>query len=412
MNNQSDENGTGRLDEALQREIDQALGDKSIEELFDETLLPMPPAGAIDGGGEVAPGQVRRGLVIDVDAQGVLVELGGKDQGIVPLEQFEEEPSVGDTLELEVARYNRNDDLWVLSRQGAVERASWENIQEGQIVEAFVEKTNKGGLEVKFSGIDAFMPISQISLYRVEDPDEFIGQKLRCQVTEVDRHDKRVIVSARAVQELEAARKREQLLAELKEGDIRDGVVRQVMPYGAFVNLGGVDGLVHVSQMSHARIKDPAEFVKPGQKVQVQVLKIDRDADKISLGMKHLQPDPWDGAAGLYAQQSEHTGRVSRVAEFGAFVELSPGLDGLVHVSELSDRHIRAATDVVEVGQIVRVRVLEVDEQARRISLSMKGLLQGGESPDEDLPADDNRTGKQAQPAAKKRKKPRRGGLD
>ncbi|MCD4699941.1 MAG: S1 RNA-binding domain-containing protein, partial [Phycisphaerae bacterium] len=255
MNNQSDESSTDRLDDALQREIDQALGEKSIEELFDETLLPMPPAGAIDGEGEVAPGQVRRGLVIDVDGQGVLVELGGKDQGIVPLEQFEEEPSVGDELELAVARYNRNDDLWVLSRQGAVERASWDNIQEGQIVEALVEKTNKGGLEVKFSSIDAFMPISQISLYRVEDTEEFIGQKLRCQVTEVDLRDKRVIVSARAVLEIEAARKREQLLAELKEGDIRDGVVRQVMPYGAFVDLGGVDGLVHVSQMSHAHVK-------------------------------------------------------------------------------------------------------------------------------------------------------------
>ncbi len=411
MSDKPDENGAGGLDEALQREIDEALGDKSIEEMFDGTLLSMPSALHNDGQGEVAPGQVRRGLVIDIDSQGVLVELGGKDQGIVPLEQFEEEPSVGDELELEVARYNRSDDLWVLSRQGAVERTNWETLQEGQIVEAFVEKTNKGGLEVKFNSIDAFMPISQISLYRVEDPDEFIGQKLRCQVTEVNRHENRVIVSARAVLELEAARKREQLLAELKEGDIREGVVRQVMPYGAFVDLGGVDGLVHVSQMSHVRIKDPSEIVKPGQKVQVQVLKIDRDADKISLGMKHLLPDPWDGAVGLFAQQSEHTGRVTRVAEFGAFVELSPGLDGLVHVSELSDRRIRAVSDVVEVGQIVRVRVLEVDEQTRRISLSMKGLLQDDEPPVEDLPADDSQAGEQP-PAGKKRKKPRRGGLD
>ncbi len=404
MNDKPDENNTGGLDETLQHEIDQALDGRSVEEIFDETTLPMLPAGAIDGQGEVSPGQVRRGLVIDVDPQGVLVELGGKDQGVVPLEQFEEEPAVGDEIELEVARYNRNDDLWVLSRQGAVERASWDNLQEGQIVEAFVEKTNKGGLEVKFGGIDAFMPISQISLYRVEDAAEFVGQKLRCQVVEVDLRDRRVIVSARAVLELEAARKREQLLAELAEGDIRDGVVRQVMPFGAFVDLGGVDGLVHVSQMSHVRVKDPAEIVKPGQKVQVQVLKIDRDADRISLGMKHLQPDPWDGAAGLFAQQSEHTGRVTRIAEFGAFVELSPGLDGLVHVSELSDRHIRAAGDVVEVGQIVRVRVLDVDEQARRIALSMKGFLQDDKSTDEDTES--------TEPLKKKRKKPRRGGLD
>ena len=404
MSDKLDENNAGGLDDALQREIDQALGGRGIEEIFDETALPMPSAKAIDGQGEVAPGQVRKGRVIDVDPRGVLVELGGKDQGVVALEQFEEEPAAGEKIELEVARYDRNEDLWVLSRQGAVERASWENLQEGQTVEAFVEKANKGGLEVKFSGIDAFMPISQISLYRVEDASEFVGTKLRCQVVEVDRRDRRVIVSARAVLELEAQEKREKLLAELAEGDIREGVVSNVMPFGAFVDLGGVDGLVHVSQMSHVRIKDPAEIVKPGQKVQVQVLKIDRDADKISLGMKHLQPDPWDGAAGLFAPQSEHTGRVTRIAEFGAFVELSPGLDGLVHVSELSDRHIRAAGDVVEVGQVVRVRVLNVDEEARRISLSMKGFLQEEESPDED---------EQAPAAAgKKRKIPRRGGLD
>ncbi len=404
MNDNANEDNTGGLDDALQREIDEALGGRNVEEISDETVMSMPSARPIDGQGEVAPGQVRRGLVIDVDPKGVLVELGGKDQGVVALEQFEEEPVAGDQIELEVARYDRNEDLWVLSRKGAVERASWDNLQEGQTVEAFVEKANKGGLEVKFSGIDAFMPISQISLYRVEDPAEFVGTKLRCQVVEFDPRDRRVIVSARAVLELEAQEKREKLLAELAEGDIRDGVVSNVMPFGAFVDLGGVDGLVHISQMSHVRIKDPSELVKPGQKVQVQVLKIDREADKISLGMKHLQPDPWDGAALRFEPQSEHTGRVTRIAEFGAFVELAPGMDGLVHVSELSDRHIRAVGDVVEVGQVVRVRVLEADEEARRISLSMKGFLQDEESPDEH---------EQAPPTTeKKREKPRRGGLD
>ncbi len=305
MNDNTNENSAGLrraqssrgINDALQREIDEALGAKSVEEIFDESTLPSLSAGAMDGKGEVAPGQVRRGLVIDVDPQGVLVELGGKDQGVVALEQFEEEPVVGEKIELEVVRYNRNDDLWVLSRQGAVEKSSWDTLQEGQIVEAFVEKTNKGGLEVKFGGVDAFMPISQISLYRVEDASEFVGQKLRCQVVEFDRRDKRVIVSARAVLEIEAERKREELLAELTEGDVREGVVRQVMPFGAFVDLGGVDGLVHVSQMSYVRVKDPAEVVKPGQKVKVQVLKIDRETNKISLGMKQVQPDPWTGAS-------------------------------------------------------------------------------------------------------------------
>ena len=404
MNDNADENGVGGIDDALQREIDEALGDQNIEEIFDESTLPSLSAGAMDGEGEVAPGQVRRGLVVDVDPQGVLVELGGKDQGVVALEQFEEEPVVGEKIELEVVRYNRNDDLWVLSRQGAVEKSSWDSLKEGQLVEAFVEKTNKGGLEVKFGGVDAFMPISQISLYRVEDASEFVGQKLRCQVVEFDRRDKRVIVSARAVLELEAERKREELLAELTEGDVREGTVRQVMPFGAFVDLGGVDGLVHVSQISHVRVKDPAEIVKPGQTVKVQVLKIDRETDKISLGMKQVQPDPWTGASLRFEPKSEHTGRVTQIANFGAFVELSPGVDGLVHVSELTDRHVRAVSDIVEIGQIVRVRVLEADEKARRISLSMKGF-----APEEELPEDDE----QAPPTTgKKRKKPLRGGLD
>ncbi len=472
-----------RLDEALQREIDEALGGRSIEELLDEAA----PARA-RGAGPVAPGQVRTGTVVAVDSQGVLVELGGKDQGVVPLEQFEEAPAVGAQVELEVSRYDPSEDLWVLSREGAVERATWEDLEEGQLVEAYVEKANKGGLEVRFGGVHAFMPVSQISIYRVEEPGEYVGKKLPCQVVEVDRREKRVIVSARAVMELEAQRAREKLMAELQEGDVRDGVVRQVMPYGAFVDLGGVDGLVHVSQMSYARVENPAEFVQPGQKVKVQVLKIDREANRISLGMKQLAPDPWEAALAKYppgflitgtitkladfgafcqlepgleglipigeilwtrrlkhpseilavgqqvqavvlqvepdrrrlslsikqaqanpwagvAQrfpiQSEQPARVTRIAEFGAFAELEPGVEGLIHVSELSDQHVRRVEDVVQVGQTVRVRVLEVDEQARRIGLSLKGVSQA--APEAPPPP-------QAKP--KTRKRPLRGGLD
>ncbi len=490
MNDKPDEN-QGGLDESLQREINEALGGGSIEELYGESDLPMPSATPLDGQGEVRPDQVRRGRVIDVDSRAALVDLGGKDQGLVPLEQFEEEPAVGDELELMVIRYNRSDDLWVLSREGAVERTSWDSLHEGQIVEAFVEKTNKGGLEVKFSGIGAFMPVSQISLYRVEDPEEFVGSKLRCQVVEADRHDKRVIVSARAVMELEAQQKREKLLAELAEGDEREGVVRQVMPFGAFVDLGGIDGLVHVSQMSHERVEDPADFVKPGQTVQVKVLKMDAETGRISLGMKQVQPDPWDnvenkyptglavagqitrlenfgafcrlepgleglipiseiswtqrlrhpsdvlavgqevqvavlkveperrrislsfkqaqanpwaGASLRYESQSEYPGLVSRITEFGAFVELEPGVEALAHISELSDGQIRRVEDVVQIDQTVRVRVLSVDEQARRISVTMKGVSQDSES---SAAAADVPT-----PAKKKRKKSLRGGLD
>lgn len=476
----------GHLDESLQREIEEALGGRSIEELLDEAA----PAGPRRGAPEVAPGQVRPGRVVAVDSQGVLVELGGKDQGVVALEQFEEAPEVGSEIELAVTRYDASEDLWVLSRRGAVERATWDDLAEGQIVEAYVDKSNKGGLEVRFGGVTAFMPISQISIYRVEDAGEYVGKKLRCQVVEVDHRERRVIVSARAVMELEAEEARERLLAELQEGDVRDGIVRQVMPYGAFVDLGGVDGLVHVSQMSYARVEDPAEFAQPGQKVQVKVLKIDRDANRISLGMKQIAPDPWDaveakyppgflatgtiikladfgafcqlepgldglvpiseitwtkrlrhpsellavgqsvqavvlqvepdrrrlslsikqaqanpwaGVAQRFRPQSEHAARISRIAEFGAFAELEPGVEGLIHISELSAGHVRRVEDAVQAGQPVRVRVLEADEQARRIALSLKDVAQTGpDAPAEPAPQD--------RPTIRRR--PLRGGLD
>ena len=487
MSEESDEQveRVGGSDDALQREIDEALGGRSIEELLDEAA----PA-RVRGGGEVAPGQVRLGRVVAVDSQGVLVELGGKDQGVAPLEQFDEPPAVGSEIELAVTRFDPAEDLWVLSRQGAVERATWEDIEEGRIVEAFVDKSNKGGLEVRFGGVQAFMPISQISMYRVEDAGEYVGKKLTCQIVEVNRWEKRVIVSARAVLELQAQEAREKLLAELEEGDVREGVVRQVMPYGAFVDLGGVDGLVHVSQMSYARVEDPAALVQPGQKVEVKVLKIDRDSNRISLGMKQVGPDPWEaveakyppgflatgtitklagfgafcrlepglealipiseitwtkrlrhpsellavgqtvqavvlqvdperrrlslsikqaqanpwaGAAQRFAAQSEHAAEVTRIAEFGAFAELEPGVEGLIHISELSAGHVRRVEDVVQAGQPVRVRVLEADEQARRIALSLKDVAQtGADAPAEAAPQDrpTNRT------------RPLRGGLD
>lgn len=483
------------LDESLQREIEEALGGKSLEELLDEAVPVRKQGEGQEALGEVAAGQVRNGRVVAIDRDSVMIDLGGKDQGIVNLDQFKEAPAVGSRLDLQVVRYDRGEDLWILSREGAVEHATWDSLAVGQIVEAFVEASNKGGLEVKFGGIKAFMPVSQISIYRVETPAEFVGQKIRCQIVEVNKREERIIASGRAVMEIEAEAKREALLAELKEGDVRKGVVRQIMPFGAFVDLGGVDGLVHVSQLSHVRVEKPEEVVKTGQTVEVKVLKIDREANRISLSMKETMPDPWEsaenkypaglttaglvtrladfgafcqlepgveglipigeiswtqrlrhpsdvlktgdnvqvkvlsvdlarkrislsikqaqanpwnGAALRYPAQGEVTGRVSRLAEFGAFVELEPGVDGLVHISEMSDQRVNRVEDVVQVGQAVKVRVLEVNEEARRISLTMKGMI----VVEEPAPAAEGTAA--AQPAAqpKKRKKALRGGLE
>jgi len=217
------------------------------------------------------------------------------------------------------------------------------------------------------------MPVSQISMYRVEKPEEFVGQKLKCLVTEVKRRERRVIVSARALMEQETAEKKEALLAELAEGDVREGVVRQIMPFGAFVDLGGVDGLVHVSQMSYSRVENPGDLVRKGQTVTVQVLKIDLENDRISLGMKQTQPDPWETAEAKYSAGSIVTGRVTKLESFGAFVELEPGVEGLIPISEMTWTHRpRHAGEVVEVGQTVQPLVLQVDMAQRRISLSLK----------------------------------------
>jgi small subunit ribosomal protein S1 len=482
------ESGGGMVDDALDREIQDALGGKSLEDLLDETA-PAPQRAAADGG-PIEPGQIRPAIVVSIDRDMVMVHMGGKDQGMVPLNQFTEPPAVGAQLTLSVARYDRAEDLWVLSLQGAIEHASWDSLQQGQIVEAMVEGLNKGGLEVKFNGIKAFMPLSQISLYRVEDASEFIRQKLKCQVVEVNKHEQRVIVSARAVLELEAQEKREKLLTELAEGQTREGTVRQVMNFGAFVDLGGVDGLVHVSQISHDRVDDPSKVLQVGQKVQVMVLKIDHEAHRISLGMKQLLQDPWNnvetkypvgltvsgtitriadfgsfcrveaGLEGLipisemsWTQRVKHPsdmlqvgqavqaqvlavdpvrkrlslsikatqanpwsgvgehfpassivqGKVMRTTDFGAFVELTPGVEGLVHISELSNDRVRRVEDAVQVGQTITVKVLEVSEQARRISLSVKqAMQQEAPPPGEEAP--------EFKP--KKRKKPLRGGLE
>ena len=362
----------GGLDEALQREIDEALGGKSIEELIDDAA-PTAEAAKGPARGPVQPGDIVPCRVVAIDRDAVLVEMGGKDQGMVALEQFEEDPTPGDVLQLEVVRYDRSEDLWVVSRAGAVERATWEDLSVGMMVEALVERANKGGLEVSFNSINAFMPISQISMYRVEKPEEFVGQKLKCLVTEVKRRERRVIVSARAPMEAEAEEKKEALLAELAEGDIRDGVVRQVVPFGAFVDLGGVDGLVHVSQMSYTRVENPADLVQPGQQVKVQVLKIDLEKGRISLGMKQTQPDPWETVEANYSAGSVVTVRVVKLEAFGAFVELEPGLEGLIPISEMTwTSRPNHASDVLEVGQVVKPLVLQVDQPRRRISLSLK----------------------------------------
>jgi small subunit ribosomal protein S1 len=256
-------------------------------------------------------------------------------------------------------------------------------VAEGQIVEARVTATNKGGLSVDVNGIRGFMPISQIDLYHVNDAEQFVNQRLKCLVVDVDPQEHNLVVSRRKLLEKEREENREKLWAQLAEGQVRDGVVRSIREFGAFVDLGGVDGLLHVSEMSWKRVQNPRDVVQEGQTVKVVVLKIDHERRKVSLGLKQLTTSPWDLAAANYIPNAVVKGKVTRLMDFGAFVELEPGVEGLVHISELANQRVRRVADVVQPGQEVSVMVLRVDPAQRKISLSLKAALPKEGEPEE-----------------------------
>ncbi|MFA6134147.1 MAG: S1 RNA-binding domain-containing protein [Phycisphaerae bacterium] len=353
------------LDAELQRELDEALGGMSVEDLMDSE----------QAGSSTATKGVRRGRVVAIHKEDIFVEMGGKSQGILPASQFHEQPlpNVGDMIEVTIEGYDANEGLLMLSREGAVQAAAWETLQEGQLVEGRVTGFNKGGLEVSINGIHAFMPISQIELFRVEDLSPYVNQRMQCTVTEVDPAEQRVILSRRNLLELEAQEKREQAWTTLSEGKVVVGKVKTIMPYGAFVDIGGVDGLLHVRDMAHGRVEDPKTIVSEGQQIEVMILKVDREARRIGLGLKQTLADPWKDADAKWTEESIVSGRITRLAEFGAFVELEEGVEGLIPIGEMTfERRIHHPSEIVKEGDIVKVRVLAVDMARKRISLSLK----------------------------------------
>lgn len=359
------------LDAELQNELDAALGDMSLEDLMDAT---EPASEAAAQAAAPSATGLRRGTVISIQGDDIFVDMGGKSQGYLPASQFEDEPlpEVGGVVEVTVEGYDRHDGLLLLSRKGAVLAATWETLAEGQTVEGRVTGHNKGGLEMTFNGIRAFMPISQIELFRVEELDGYVNQKLQCQVMEVDHRDENVIVSRRSLLEIEAESKREELWETLAEGQSIQGTVRSIMPYGAFIDIGGVDGLLHVSDMAHTRVDKPEDVVSVGEAVEVKILKIDRESHKLSLGLKQALPDPWTGAEDKWRPDEVITGRITRLADFGAFIELAPGVEGLIPISEMSFERIHHPKQVLSEGETVKVCVMSVDSAARRMSLSLK----------------------------------------
>lgn len=359
------------LDAEIERELQEAMGELSSKELYGEPEQhrKRPSTGPATG--------PKKGRVLSVRSPDVFVEVpGGRSQGVLPLLQFPEgPPAPGTEVDVTIEGYDPSNGLLLLSRRGAAMIADWSSVAEGMTVEARVTEVNKGGLTVDVNGIRGFMPISQIDLYRVEQPEQYVNQRLLAMVVEVNPEERNLVVSRRDLLEKEREVNRERLWNELAEGQVRDGIVRSVKDFGAFVDLGGVDGMVHVSEMSWTRVGDATTVLQPGQSVKVIVLKIDRERRKVSLGMKQLTTSPWDTIMDRYGPGAVVTGKVTRLMEFGAFVELEPGIEGLVHISELAGHRVFRVKDVVQPDLEVKVKVLSVDQPQRRIALSLKAAI-------------------------------------
>jgi small subunit ribosomal protein S1 len=346
------------------------------------------------------------GKVIRIRGKSVFIDLGAKSEGVIPVEQFgEEPPSPGAMIEVVVDRFDPKEGLLLLSRKGAAVEANWENLRKGLIVEARVTKVIKGGVEVLVNGIRGFLPISQIDLNRVEDASVYLNERFPVIVTEANPRERNLVVSRRELLERERAEKREKTWAELEEGQVRTGVVRSLKPFGAFVDVGGVDGLIPVGEMSWARVGDPAEILKIGQEVEVKVLRLDREAGKVTLGLKQLMASPWDDVEDKYLPGQTVPGKVTRLMDFGAFVELEPGIEGLIHISELGAKRVFRVSDYVQPGQDVEVRILKIEPEAKRISLSLRPLpVEAPKEPEDEEP-------ESPPPAKPPRKVPLKGGL-
>jgi small subunit ribosomal protein S1 len=392
------------LDAEIERELQEAMGGISETELYgDPSKRDRQPAKSESDGKKMA-------RVIRVHGPDVFCDVpGGRSGGVIPLTQFPDgPPAVGTEVEVNIEGYDADNGLLLLTRKGAAVQADWGSVAVGMTVEARVTAVNKGGLSVDVNGIRGFMPISQIDLYRVENAEQYVNQRLLCRVVEVNPQERNLVLSRRDLLEKERENQREKFWQEVAEGQVKTGIVRSVKDFGAFVDLGGADGLLHVSEMSWLRVANASQIVQVGQSVKVIILKVDRERRKIGLGMKQLAPSPWDNVTENYPAGKVVNGKVTRLAEFGAFVELEPAIEGLIHISELSPQRVRRVKEVVQEGQEVQVMILNVDAAQRRISLSLKAAQAKEAPPPED---EEEAEGEIPVKPARPRTTPLRGGI-
>lgn len=335
---------------------------------------------------KLKPGAIVVGKVVEVRNDVVVINAGLKSEGIVPIEQFrnedgEIEVSVGDEVKVALDALENGFGETVLSREKAKRAMVWAELEEamekGETVTGRISGKVKGGFTVDIKDVRAFLPGSLVDVRPVRDPAYLEGKELEFKIIKLDRKRNNVVVSRRAVVESEYSEEREKLMERLVEGAILPGVVKNLTDYGAFVDLGGIDGLLHITDMAWKRVRHPSEVVEVGQELQVRVLKFDRERNRVSLGLKQLGEDPWDNISRRYPSGTRVFGKVSNVTDYGCFVEIEPGVEGLVHVSEMdwTNKNVNPSK-VVQVGDEVEVMVLDVDEERRRISLGIKQCTQ------------------------------------
>lgn len=371
----------------------------------------MPPLDEIEvpgGGGdgdfddsvrELRPGSVVKGTVVHIDSDGILVDVGTKSEGLVRPNEISREPLSREALEAEfpvgseirvVVLEEDKHGVIQLSKKRADFEKAWDRVQEclksGETVMAKVSERVKGGLVVDL-GIRGFVPASHVGNGKLKNLDKFVGTEIPLKVLEVDRGARKVVLSNRIATEEEREKQKAETLSNLEEGQVRTGIIRRVTDYGAFVDLGGIDGLLHVSEMSWTRVKHPSDVVKVGQEVQVKILRLGSNEGRVSLGMRQILPDPWESVAEKYRTGDVVEGEVTRPVPFGAFVLLEGGIEGIIPNSELSHRRVARASDVVEAGQIVQVKVVDVRPDERRLTLSLRAMTTREAEPEPRVPA-------------------------
>jgi len=333
----------------------------------------------------VSVGDVVKATVTKVEDKQALVDVGYKYDGLIPIselsplhvEKVSDEVAVGDTFEVKVIKLNDEKEELVISKKAVAMESSWadleQKMQAGEIIEATVKEVVKGGLVVDV-GVRGFIPASMVERHFVEDFIDYKGKALTLKVVEMDKEKNKVILSHKAVLDDEVKVKKQSILDKIQPGQVLEGTVQRMTDFGVFVDIGGVDGLVHVSELAWNRVDKPSDVVKEGDKVQVKVLKVDRENERIGLSIKETQAGPWAKVAEEFKAGSIATGTVKRLVSFGAFVEVAPGIEGLVHISQIANRRVNTPGEVLKEGQEVQVKILDVVPAEQRISLSIRAV--------------------------------------